>query len=274
MPNYDKWVISSSGNHMFISFNVYTLISKPGFTAKIHYGNKIKIIRIVSIKKHETYFSVDCENVINGEIGYCACHSCSELEGDCDFNDQCQEILKCGTNNCLGYFGFDTHTDCCYAAIVGDGEDGNKTLIIIFPAILHMIMMIFFQLLTESCAMNYCQDGLQVYFATETQTYYSIYGHYELQPNDVNGRPYFKMGPFGFWYDGLGNWWIGLDSEKGQSFGVAFYKKDVFCPHQLSEMNWGISNGTDWYIDSDGSDLVITCKCIFIQKQNIVSISC
>ena len=52
----------------------------------------------------------------------------------------------------------------------------------------------------ESCAMNYCQDGLQVYFATETQQYTNapIYGHYELQPNDANGRPYFKMGIFGF----------------------------------------------------------------------------
>ena len=128
--------------------------------------------------------------------------------------------------------------------------------------------------------MNYCQDGLQVYFATETQQYTTvpIYGHYELQPNDVNGRPYFKMGSFGFWYDGLGYWWIGFDpvsSIAGNSNGVAYYyEKDVFCPHQLSEMNWAISNGTDWYIDSDGSDLVITCKCIFIQKQNIVSISC
>lgn len=46
--------------------------------------------------------------------------------------------------------------------------------------------------------MNYCQDGLQVNFATETQQYIyvPIYGHYELQPNDVNGRPYFKMGSF------------------------------------------------------------------------------
>ena len=51
--------------------------------------------------------------------------------------------------------------------------------------------------------MNYCQDGLQVYFATEIQqyTYATIYGHYELQPNDVNGRPYFKMGFYGLWYD-------------------------------------------------------------------------
>ena len=38
MPNDDKWVISSSGNHMFVSFNVDILASRPGFTATIHYG--------------------------------------------------------------------------------------------------------------------------------------------------------------------------------------------------------------------------------------------
>ena len=114
--------------------------------------------------------------------------------------------------------------------------------------------------------MNYCQDGLQVYFATETQqyTYAPIYGHYELQPNDVNGRPYFKMGSFGFWYDGLGFWYIGFDSMKGQSFGIAYYYKDIFCPHQLSELNWFLQDGTGWSWYGGGNDLVITCKCIFI----------
>ena len=68
------------------------------------------------------YSSVSCETVINGEIGFCACHSCSELEGDCDFNDQCQEGLRCGSNNCQNSFGFDIHTDCCYTAILGDDD--------------------------------------------------------------------------------------------------------------------------------------------------------
>ena len=99
--------------------------------------------------------------------------------------------------------------------------------------------------------MNYCQDGLQVYYATETQhyTHVAIYGHYELQPNDVNGRPYFKKDSFGFWYDGLGYWWISDNSVVGQSIGYAYYEKDVFCPHQLSELNWGIYDSitTNWY---------------------------
>ena len=50
MPNDDKWVISSSGHHMFVSFNVDILVSRPGFIAKIHYGNKIKNIKICELK--------------------------------------------------------------------------------------------------------------------------------------------------------------------------------------------------------------------------------
>ena len=72
--------------------------------------------------KNIDLFSVNCANVINGQIGYCACHSCSELEGDCDFDDQCQEGLRCGSNKCPASFGFDAHTDCCYDATVGDED--------------------------------------------------------------------------------------------------------------------------------------------------------
>ena len=68
------------------------------------------------------YLSVNCANVINGKIGFCACKSCSNFEGNCDFDDQCLDGLRCGTNNCLDLFGFDTNTDCCYSAIVGDED--------------------------------------------------------------------------------------------------------------------------------------------------------
>ena len=125
-------------------------------------------------------------------------------------------------------------------------------------------------MLTESCAMNYCQDGLQVYFATET--YDSIYGrptdgHYELQPKDVNGRTYFKMGSYGFWWNNKNYlWMIGEDSMKGESAGYAYYDKDVFCPHQLSEWNWLLMDPKyGWY--NAGNDLGITCKFIFFQNK-------
>ena len=41
MPNHVKWIISSSGRHMFLRFAVGTVSSSTGFLAKIHYGNKI-----------------------------------------------------------------------------------------------------------------------------------------------------------------------------------------------------------------------------------------
>ena len=121
--------------------------------------------------------------------------------------------------------------------------------------------------------MNYCQDGLQVYFATEAQqyTYQQIYGHYELQPNDVNGRPYFRLGYYGFWWDGIGLWWIGSDNGKGQSFGFAYYEKDVFCPNQLSEWDWMISINNEWKIAEE--KLGISCKCISIKMKIEVQIS-
>ena len=111
--------------------------------------------------------------------------------------------------------------------------------------------------------MNYCQDGIEVYYGTEKQqyTYASIYGHYEFQSGAVNGRPYFKMGIYGLWWDGIKNWWISLDSSKGQSSGYAYYEKDVFCPHQLTEWNWGVYDGNDVYYA--GKDLGISCKYIF-----------
>ena len=49
MPGDDKWVISSSGRHMFVSFNKddHHLVSKPGFLATIHHGKKFNDIKIV-----------------------------------------------------------------------------------------------------------------------------------------------------------------------------------------------------------------------------------
>ena len=135
----------------------------------------------------------------------------------------------------------------------------------------------FFQLLTESCAMNYCQDGLQVYFKTEPETatefFFQLHlsGHYELQPNDVNGRPYFKMGSFGLWWDGIDRWWISSNDFVGQAIGYANYEKDVFCPHQLSEWNWRVWDGSDW--TTAGNDLGISCKCIIIQTKTVCSSS-
>ena len=124
--------------------------------------------------------------------------------------------------------------------------------------------------------MKYCQDGLQIYFATEIQQLQQYasqflsfyYGNYELQPNYVNGRPYFKMmegenGGWGIWWDGINYWVISNNDYVGQTLGYAFLVKDIFCPNQMSEEVWMIWSGTSWYWS--GNDIVITCECIFIQ---------
>ena len=180
-------------------------------------------------------------------------------EGDCDSNHECKSHLFCGSNNCPGALGFLSSVDCCEPR-------GDKTFLFIVIQSLSISFRFFFHLLTESCAMNYCQDGVQIYFATETQqyTYQPIYGHYELQPNDVKGRPYMKMGAFGFWWNGLDQWNIGLDTDKGQSYGYGRYKTEVFCPHQLSEWHWQMWDGSNWVVDSN---VGIKCKCIFIQTK-------
>ena len=116
--------------------------------------------------------------------------------------------------------------------------------------------------------MNICQDGLQVYFATETQQYYyvQIYGHYELQTYNVNSRPYFKKGKFGIWSAGT-QWFIGLDFMKGQSGGYAFVQSDVFCPNLIPEWEWSVYDGT--YTYQAMKDIGITCKCIFTKNTYI-----
>ena len=55
----------------------------------------------------------------NGNIGFCACEYCSENEGDCDSDNDCEQGLFCGSNNCPDYLGFNSEVDCCYAPAVG-----------------------------------------------------------------------------------------------------------------------------------------------------------
>ena len=46
-------------------------------------------------------------------------NKCDVGEGDCDFDEDCLEGLKCGFNNCISPRGFldekwDRYDDCCY----------------------------------------------------------------------------------------------------------------------------------------------------------------
>ena len=57
---------------------------------------------------------VNCTTVSNGDFGFCNCNTCSENEGHCDTHDECQDGLKCGSNNCPSSLGFESEIDCCY----------------------------------------------------------------------------------------------------------------------------------------------------------------
>ena len=110
--------------------------------------------------------------------------------------------------------------------------------------------------------MKHCQDGILVYFGTETQEYdcYGIgqcYGYYEIQQTYVNGKPYFKMGIWAIWFSG--HWVISLDQYKPTSVALAFFKSEAFCPSKIQDQSeWAKLNDAGWV---DGKeDILITCK--------------
>ena len=77
---------------------------------------------ILKVKcKCNTLSLVNCATVSNGEIGFCNCNTCSENEGNCDSNDECQYGLVC-ESNCPVSLGFDSEVDCCYQPILGDED--------------------------------------------------------------------------------------------------------------------------------------------------------
>ena len=92
-----------------------------------------------------------------------------------------------------------------------------------------------FSLKTDSCKVKYCQDGIQVYYKSETKeyTHKHIYGHYKID-SDVNGRQYFnnEVEDRGIWWSN-GYWLIGKNEIKGVTAGEAYYATQIFCPNAL-----------------------------------------
>ena len=53
---------------------------------------------------------VKCES----EDDFCTSENpCAQDQGDCDTNDECQDGLRCGTNNCPITASMSTDMDCC-----------------------------------------------------------------------------------------------------------------------------------------------------------------
>ena len=59
--------------------------------------------------------SIDCcRKPINGDENFCTAENlCGLDEGDCDYDNECQPGLKCGTDNCPTYLGYHQSIDCC-----------------------------------------------------------------------------------------------------------------------------------------------------------------
>ena len=86
---------------------------------------KILVVRLLSLHQSLSFilFSVNCATVKMGEVGFCACNNpCSDNQGDCDFNDQCQRGQRCRSKSCPASLGFDLNTDCCHIATLGDED--------------------------------------------------------------------------------------------------------------------------------------------------------
>ena len=64
--------------------------------------------------------SVDCcRKPINGDENFCTTENpCGLDEGDCDYDNECQPGLTCGTNNCPTNIGLDATIDCCYKSML------------------------------------------------------------------------------------------------------------------------------------------------------------
>ena len=60
---------------------------------------------------------IKCAN----EDDFCTSENpCGTDQGDCDTHDECQDGLRCGSNNCPESLGLHSEFDCCYVPAVGD----------------------------------------------------------------------------------------------------------------------------------------------------------
>ena len=70
-----------------------------------------------------------CYNFSVGDPNFCTVDSpCGLNQGDCDSNNECQNNLFCGTNNCPESLGFEAEIDCCSMQIYNGDENYCSTL--------------------------------------------------------------------------------------------------------------------------------------------------
>ena len=118
--------------------------------------------------------------------------------------------------------------------------------------------------------MNYCQDGIYMYYETEEiqYTYANLGGHYKYSKK-VNGRPYFTNEEYGIWWSN-GYWLIGTNELIGQTDGHAYYWKDVYCPSQIEMKDWMMLEQDGWILHRSIT-FITKCKYILITAYLLTS---
>ena len=77
-------------------------------------------IKIFNPNKDNTLSLGNCATVSNGDDDYCSCNTCSENQGGCFSDDQCQAGLICDTaNDCSSNFGHNFLVYCCQIGQIG-----------------------------------------------------------------------------------------------------------------------------------------------------------
>ena len=86
--------VSSSSNKLLVTFISDEYYRGKGFKAKIH------VEPLMNLE-----LSADDCSIIN---------PCIDKQGHCQSDDECQDYLKCGLNNCPAELGYHPKTRCCY----------------------------------------------------------------------------------------------------------------------------------------------------------------
>ena len=157
----------------------------------------------------------------NGDLGFCsACYLCSENEGDCKNDNQCQNGLICGQENCPTSFGVDTN--CCYKP-----DECN-----------------IFETLVDNIE---CPFQLSLIINNDEAKYKFFEGTYTLNDGKVNEKSYWS-GPddVSIWYyNDFNVWMIGSLQDLGSNIAVLFLNFTAQCPHQ-GNGKWKFTDGFNW----------------------------
>ena len=86
--------ISSSSNHLLLTFTSDEDLKGAGFLAKIH----VEQLNDANLSAHDCTIKSPCK----------------ADQGHCQSDDECQDYLKCGNNNCPPEHGYHPKARCCY----------------------------------------------------------------------------------------------------------------------------------------------------------------